>query len=512
MAVVLKQINPEFEKKLAAIKKLHSFGKSQREAAAYATFPEILGKEPNEGLVTITNSVPRQHIIKLVGNLMKFVVPDDKVWGELGVINEKRLTNALKKQLESVRDLMWRHIDDSGFYSATRQAFKDMIILGAGVLYVYWDNGLRVRHIPAYELAWKFNEKGQADHIINEFELTKADAISQYPDVAKCPGMETLKEWEMVKLQRVIMPKNMKSKKEMYTLIVTKDKYIVKEQTLKFNPYIVFRWDQSGKSQYGTSPVINCLQDIENLYTITAAITDSAEYAARGLYWTRGTVDRDGEEPIKPGDVITSPEQLHNINDARGMPIAFQELQMLETNIAEQLYYFQPPVAEVVKSTAFGLSQLERAFYNHVSAPVATLEKDFLKPFLMIVAKILLLNKIIADTSRMILDNRNMVIFRNTEMTVVATSGLKLARQKHEAQSQRDGFLSVADLIELKPELLARFDLEAITISIAKGFGLDETFINDDEQTHDAKVAMAQIAEDSGAVQPGTAASVDQNT
>ena len=176
-----------------------------------------------------------------------------------------------------------------------------------------------------------------------------------------------------------------------YYVVYQKEKKTIVDRTLRYNPFIVFRWSVMPGEVYGRGPVLFALPDAKSLNKTKELILKNASMAVAGAW----TMEDDGA--INPENVKVAPGAIIPVTSNGGASRA-ATLQPLQTgtnfnvgdiiinDLRQSIYnimFANPlgPVDQPVK-TATEIEYRQKQYADEVGAPFGRLESEFIKPII----------------------------------------------------------------------------------------------------------------------------------
>ena len=198
------------------------------------------------------------------------LIPPSTKWMELesGSDIPQDQEERINKYLEETTDTVFTHLDASNFTSQMHDAFLDLGISTGAIVCEEGDNiqsALNFRAVSLSELYLEKSSTGIVDTVFREFKIPAQDIKSTWKRAKLSNDMKQIvkdKPTELVDLiEGVIKIGNMYK----MVLLDNKSKKFLLDETLDYNPYIVFRESSIPGETLGRGRVMRKLNDIKTL-------------------------------------------------------------------------------------------------------------------------------------------------------------------------------------------------------------------------------------------------------
>ena len=357
----------------AAKKRKANWDTTYKEALQYAapqreTFfdyqPGVKKNQPDK----VFDSTALSAMQKFASNMQSSLLPPMKKWISLvpgDQIAEEQKAEAAK-QLESIRDKMFRALHNSNFDTQISESFLDLAI-GTGALLVLKGTDkqpLRFVSVPLAEMVLEEGAHGVIDTAFREHKMPGRNIEKTWDDATLSPSLKSALEANPdkdVHLVDATLPKRIKAevrtetgntiKKEVdgfvYMVIHVKTGEVLVQREQRSSPWIVFRWSVMPNEIYGRGPLLLSLADVKTINKTKELILKNASIKTAGAW----TVADDGivninNIRIQPGAKIPVSSNPGSINGPSIAPLAMPGdfnvaqlvLQDLRTSINEMMF------------------------------------------------------------------------------------------------------------------------------------------------------------------------------
>ena len=343
----------------------------------------------NDGSDTVFDSTPLDSLNKFVSKLQTSLVPAQKNWLRLKVgtsITENR--DELQAVLDDITQVFFSAIRNSNFDVEASESFYDLAVGTACLMMQEGDvlTPFKFKTVPLSELYLEKVGNGQYNSIFRKHRVIPMFAQKVWPD-AKINSDLMADEKEEDFVEAVMQEKNVWK----YYVVCSKDKTTVVERTLRYNPFIVFRWSVMPGEVYGRGPVLFALPDAKSLNKTKELILKNASIAVAGVW----TAEDDGmlnpqNVTIKPGAVIpvtsnggaSRSASLQPLQTGTNFNVGDMVINDLRQSISN-IMFANPlgPVDQAVK-TATEIEYRQKQYADEVGAPFGRLESEFIKPII----------------------------------------------------------------------------------------------------------------------------------
>ena len=343
----------------------------------------------NDGADTVFDSTPLDSLNKFVSKLQTSLVPAQKNWVKLKVgssITENR--DELQAVLDEITNVFFSAIRNSNFDVEASESFYDLAVGTACLMMQEGDvlTPFKFKTVPLSELYLEKVGNGQYNSIFRKHKVIPMFAQKVWPDAKINKDLMT-DEKEEDFVEAVIQEKEGWK----YYVVCSKDKTTVVERTLRYNPFIVFRWSVMPGEVYGRGPVLFALPDAKSLNKTKELILKNASIAVSGV-WTAeddGVVNTNNIQ-IKPGAIISVTSNggasraasLQALRTGTNFNVGDMVIGDLRQSISN-IMFANPlgPVDQAVK-TATEIEYRQKQYADEVGAPFGRLESEFIKPII----------------------------------------------------------------------------------------------------------------------------------
>lgn len=343
----------------------------------------------NDGAYEVFDSTPLDALNKFVSKLQTSLVPAQKNWLKLKV-GTSLLDKAddLQPVLDQITDIFFSAIRNSNFDVEASESFYDLAV-GTGCLMMQEGDVLtpfKFKTVPLSELYLEKVGNGQYNSIYRKHRVIPCFVDKVWPD-AKITDDMRKREKEDDFVEAVIQEKGLWK----YYVVYKRDNTTIVERTLRYNPFIVFRWSVMPGEVYGRGPVLFALPDAKSLNKTKELILKNASMAVSGCY----TLEDDGA--LNPENITIAPNKIitvtSNGGSSRGASLQpltsganFNVGDMVINDLRQSInniMFASPlgPVDQAVK-TATEIEYRQKQYADEVGAPFGRLQTEFIKPII----------------------------------------------------------------------------------------------------------------------------------
>lgn len=450
--------------------------------------------QKNDGGDTVFDSAPLDALNKFVSKLQTSLVPAQKQWLRLkiGTALAERADD-LQPVLDQITNIFFSAIKNSNFDVEASESFYDLAI-GTGCLMMQegdFLNPFKFKTVPLSELYLEKVGNGQYNSIYRKHKVIPMYANMVWSDARITSEMQS-DEKEQDFIEAVIYEKNVWK----YYVVFKKANLIIVERTLKYNPFIVFRWSVMPGEVYGRGPVLFCLPDAKSLNKTKELILKNASISVAGCY----TLEDDGvtnPETIKvaPGSIIQVSSNGGASRAASLQPLItganFNVGDMVITDLRQSIYnimFANPlgPVDQAVK-TATEIEYRQKQYADEVGAPFGRLQSEFIKP--------------IVKNGLMILDSLGKIDIKdfqvNEEQIAVDYASPLSITQNTEDVNKLIKFMEVINGV-FGPQVASAIMKPEVIPILATKMGIDVNNISSAEEIEGIKAQAAQMLAQAG--------------
>lgn len=343
----------------------------------------------NDGLNVVFDSTPLDSLNKFVSKLQTSLVPAQKNWVRLKVgTSLKENEDKLQPILDEITNVFFSAIRNSNFDVEASESFYDLAVGTACLMMQEGDflTPFRFKTVPLSELYLEKVGNGQYNSVFRKHNIIPMYAQKVWSD-AKLTSDMTTDDKEQEFVEAVIQEDNT----WMYYVVFAKEKKIIVERKLRYNPFIVFRWSVMPGEVYGRGPVLFALPDAKSLNKTKELILKNASIAVSGVW----TAEDDGV--TNPENITIAPGAIIPVTSNGGASRA-ASLQALQTgtnfNVGDMvisdlrqsisnIMFANPlgPVDQAVK-TATEIEYRQKQYADEVGAPFGRLESEFIRPII----------------------------------------------------------------------------------------------------------------------------------
>ena len=458
----------------------------------------------NDNADVVFDSTPLDSLNKFVSKLQTSLVPAQKNWLRLKVgTSLKDKADQLQPVLDQITEIFFSAIRNSNFDVEASESFYDLAVGTACLMMQEGDflNPFKFKTVPLSELYLEKVGNGQYNSIYRKHKVVPMYAQKVWAD-AKVSGDMLSDEKERDFIEAVVQEKGVWK----YYVVFAKGKQTIVERTLRYNPFIVFRWSVMPGEVYGRGPVLFALPDAKSLNKTKELILKNASLAVSGV-WTCEDDGVTNPENIKmnPGAIIQVTSNGGASRAATLMPLRtgadFNVGDMVLSDLRQSIsniMFANPigPVDQPVK-TATEIEYRQKQYADEVGAPFGRLQSEFIKP--------------IIQNGLLILDGLGKIDIKdfrvNEEQIAVDYSSPLSITQNTEDVNKLIKFMEVIAGI-FGPQVPAMIMNETVIPILATKMGIDLNNIKSAEEIQQlkqqaAEVAQQQMGAENGAIQQG---------
>lgn len=343
----------------------------------------------NDGKDVVYDSTPLDSLNKFVSKLQTSLVPAQKNWLKLKVgTSLKDKADSLQPVLDQITEIFFSAIRNSNFDVEASESFYDLAVGTACLMMQEGDflSPFRFKTVPLSELYLEKVGNGQYNSVYRKHKVVPMFAQKVWPD-AKVSSEMLSDEREQDFVEAVVQEKG----EWKYYVVFSRAKQIVVARTLRYNPFIVFRWSVMPGEVYGRGPVLFALPDAKSLNKTKELILKNASMAVSGAW----TCEDDGI--TNPETIKIQPNAIIQVSSNGGSNRA-ATLQPLRTgtdfNVGDMvisdlrqsisnIMFANPmgPVDQPVK-TATEIEYRQKQYADEVGAPFGRLQSEFIRPII----------------------------------------------------------------------------------------------------------------------------------
>lgn len=436
---------------------------------------------------------------KYANRMQTQVVPPWKQWCLLKAGTEipEEQHDDINEKLEKITKIVFDHINHSNFDTQIHEAFLDLGI-STGCIIVEAGDGiyssLNFRNIPLAEIIPERTNSGKIENVYREFKLPTRDIKSIWQNAKLSKEMEddinkqADCEEELVECVYVFQSEGVK--KFHHLVFSEKQKFIVFEEELTSNPFIIFRESVIPNETIGRGRIMMLLPDIKTLNKIVELNLKNAALAVSGIY----TASDDGViNPytirLQAGAIIPvgsnsndnpTLRPLDRSGDFNMAQLVINEYRELINNVL----FAQPfgQLSETPVRTATEMSIRQEDMVQTSASAFGRLQSELLEPLLNRVVDILKKQGKIPD-------------FRadGKEVTLKFTSPMSRSQDAEELMAFQT-FMQNAQLVG--PEMLQMtVKMEELPRFIADKVGMPQTLLRTEQEMEQIKTTMQQAAQ-----------------
>jgi hypothetical protein len=398
-----------------AKKRKTNWDTTYREALQYAapqreTFdsyePGVKKNQPDK----VFDSTALSAMQKFASNMQSSLMPPMKKWINLvpGAQIPEAQRNKAAKQLEEIRDTMFRAVNNSNFDTQISESFLDLAI-GTGALLILKGtdaNPIRCVSVPLAELFLEEGPHGIVTTAFREHKMPGRNIEPTWDDAKLTPSIQQkIKNSpdKDIKLVDATFPTKITVKRKTekgntiekridgfrYVVIDQGTGDIIVDREQRSSPWVIFRWSVMPNEIYGRGPLMLALADVKTINKTKELILKNASIKTSGAW----TVADDGiininNIRIRPGAKIPVSANPGSINGPTIAPLAMPGdfnvaqlvLQDLKTSINELMFTNPFGSLDLPVRTATEMSLRQQELSKQIGSAFGRLDFEAVKP------------------------------------------------------------------------------------------------------------------------------------
>lgn len=447
---------------------------------------------------------------RLAAGMYNWLAPPDKRWFELVAQNEDLAKDEdVKRFFAEVTSRIAFAMANSNWPSTLIQVLNNLACGLDATIYIE-DGGpgqsISFRSYPVETVCFAENARGEVDTLFREYDMTARQMRQQFEDglpeeiAAEAKSDSTADN--VRKVLHVIMPRPVRNEDmadaknmpwaDLY--IDMKTRRTVFEGGHDEQPFAVCHFEKSDNETYGRGPGMDKLPDIKMLNRMRQAYIVAAEHQADPSYLVPdgSLVDRDFNRD--PGSLVVykagldgaKPEVLpQTANLAR----AYQDIEEERAKIREGFYWdiFDP--LGNLKSITATEAEIRNEGKLVPFAPISgNLQTELFKPVIHRVFSILMRHGELPQAPA--------ALAEDGEYKVEFVSKIALSMKKIESLAWLQTEAALANMAQLKPDIMDNFDLDAVSRDIAAANGANPKWIRSARDRDQDREARAQVMQE----------------
>ena len=438
--------------------------------------------------------------------VMSLVTPRNQVWHDLESITEEGedVDNSnVDKYLEGVRNSLFRYRWSSNFNQAVHECYHDLGAFGTMCLYIgRGAKGLFYRSIPIHQIYILSNQYDNIDYIHREYTITAKQILEEFnrPSDVLPQQVRDIAERNPAHEFRFLhcVKPNMNQDKAIgdyrsmpfvsYTISIDHAS-IVRVSGFETFPYAVGRYNVLNDEEYGRSPAMSVLPDINMLNQMNKVTMKAAQYATQPALLVHsdgilnsysltpgalnfGGVDDQGRKLVHPLDMGS------NINIS--LEMMDQKRTIIKAAFWNTLFQILVEMPQITATEAMIRAQEKGAL---LAPTAARIESEFLTP--LIEREINLLEQM----GKLKPPPEELLAVEGENYTVKYTSTIATAAQAEEGVSILRTLEQLAPIAQVAGvEIFDRFDWVKVVKKLADVNNVPPSILRDDDEME----AMAQ--------------------
>lgn len=437
---------------------------------------------------------------KYANRMQSQVVPPWRQWLmlEAGTDVPEEQRDNVNQYLENVTKVIFDHINHSNFDTQIHEAFLDCAISTGAIIVEAGDgikSSLNFRSVSLSEIMPERTSSGCIDNVFREFKLPINDIQEIWETAKLSPQMEIDRKKDItaeVDLVECVYEFETKQKEDKYRHVIfsEKEKFVLLDEILDSNPFIVFRESVIAGETIGRGRIMTLLPDIRTLNKIVEFNLRNAALAVSGIY----TASDDGViNPytlrLQPGAIIPvgsnatdnpTLRPLDRSGDFNMAQLIIQEYRDMINNVMFAQPFGQLSETPVRTATEMGIRQEDMVQTS--SSAFGRMQSELLEPLLKRIVDILKKQGKIPE-------------FRvdGKEVTIKFTSPMARAQDVEELQALSN-FFQYAQMIP-QESLMARVKIEELPRFVASKTGIPQSLIRTDQEVQQMTQQVAQAAQ-----------------
>lgn len=442
----------------------------------------------NDGKGVVYDSAPLDALNRFVSKLQTSLVPAQKNWIRLKV--GTAITNnveQLQRVLDNITNVLFDCLRSSSFDVAAAESFYDLGI-GTGCLMMTEgtiNSPFKIRTVPLSELYLENIGNSQIGGVFRKHKVMPSKAKEFWSDVKLTKDMS-----EEEKIQDFIEYTVEEKGKFKYYVVYMKTKEVVVEETLDYNPFIIFRWTVMPGEVYGRGTVLFALPDAKSLNKTKELILKNGSIAVSGIYTCEddGTVNP-GNVKFVPGSIIpvgsnggsSRSATLQALNTGTDFNVGDMIIKDLRQSIYAMLFANPMGAIDLPVKTATEIEYRQKEYAETIGAPFGRLQTELIAP--IIKNGLIILDK---------LDKIDIADFKvnGQDIAIEYSSPLTLSQNTEEV-NKMTSFLSMITQV-FGAEVASQIVKTTLIPKLASKMGVDTNDISSSEELEELKEKVAQ--------------------
>ena len=399
------------------------FWEAYRQAARYAA-PQINDFDDNAGQSKqpgVNNSQVLRSTNAFVSEVISSLTPPNTRWmeleptinlmdsivGEYGGEDRETIVKELKTSYETITRKFFECLDISNFY-AVEDKFIRAIGIGTGCLLINevpfgkdYRNAVPFEfiYVSISNLSLDAGNNGRIYGVFRDMDVRREEVPELWydgvvPPVDECGDADVSKPLKLVECCVYAPERDYPDLDWVFCVFdVERQRKIVADRRLSYNPYVVFRWNTIGNESMGRGVILDAMADIKQLNTLQHVFNEWIQRYALGTLLVDNTELRDLERFYNGKFEVGKPIGVHDINNIKPLPmggnLTAQQFLIAETNqaIRQQLLDIELPQEQ--QMTAFETQVRAQRIMKLFSATFGRINLEFIEPIVKVCLKLM---------------------------------------------------------------------------------------------------------------------------
>jgi len=419
-------------------------------------------------------------------------------WFELAFRDDKlNSTKEAKAWLEAAAEKCFMALQDSNFNLEANETYLDLVAYGTSMIVeeVEEKNGefqnLNFQSVPVEEMWFEQDHKGQAIRSYRRYKWTTVQIVSKFGpegvpqtilDQSKTPeGMD--KRYDVI---MCIYPRSDKADADVSKVLAPEErpfgmKHVLHKDSTELgeeggyyeNPSFIPRWRKTSKSMWGHGPAMIALPDILTINQLVELILKATEKVVDPptKVTERGLLSDIDLEPAGM-TVVRTMDSMEPYESGARFDVSQLQREQLKQSIRSIFYVDQLELKESPAMTATEVQTRYELMQRLLGPTLGRLQSDYLDPLVQRTFNILYRAGQLGEAPEIIFDSSG-------ELDIIYTGPLVRAQRADIAQGVTRWVASLAELGEIRPDVLDIPDWDAIAQELGSLEGVPAKLMND---------------------------------
>lgn len=411
--------------------------------------------------------------------------------------------------LEACADTSYRALQESNFNIESSEAYIDLTSFGTAVITEEevnpneWE-GLDFSAIPIRQVYFEEDHRGQVKRLYRRIEWTATQILDKFgkdgvPEMIKQKAEAAADADGKIDVIFCVYERENKKKVNTGKMLAPKNrpygfKYILKEGATLLGeeggyyemPAFVVRWLKTSGSAWGHSPAIICLSDILTLQRMVELMLKAAEKAIDppALVEERSIM---GDLDLKASGytVVRHIDGIKPYESGARFDVSELSKTSLQKSIRQAFLVDQLELKESPAMTATEVQVRYELMQRLLGPTMGRLQNDYLNPLIVRTFFILYRAGRLPEAPDIVKENAS-------ELDIEYIGPMARAQKQADVMGMERWIGSLAQLAEVKPEILDLADFDAWGRELAKSYGVPAKAMNSNEDIEEIRTQRAQ--------------------